>query len=145
MKKHLVSLFVVLSCLLLAFAWAEEDEANGFWSEKAEDEAMGGEPQERSEEEQQFDMFKKLTVEETEAGKLNLNNPLEPDSLLNGAKRGPMNHVMLQAFDTDGDGLLSQEELGKINKKAWLNFHKVMTGRVLNAMENVMPDVKVGV
>ncbi len=118
--------------------------AQDFWSDR-EEKGSGDEILERQqqEEENQLDMLKKLTVEETEAGKLNLNNPLEPDSLLSGAKRGPMNHVMLQAFDTDGDGLLSGDELGKINKKAWLNFHKAMTGRVLGAIENVVPDVKV--
>lgn len=58
------------------------------------------------------DVFDSITKEDTER----VNTPAEQVAPLENHKPGPMAHVMLQAFDEDGDGLLDSKELAKINK-----------------------------
>jgi len=65
-----------------------------------------------------------------------------PEEQNTNQKPGSNAHVMLQAFDEDGDGLLDSKELAKIDKTAWLNFHKGMTNKVFNALGAAAPDMQ---
>lgn len=101
-----VATLLALVCFVLfsVVACSETD----FWFEETRV-ANARQPEGKLEKRQQ-DVFDSITKDEQEEQRL------EVVSEENG-KPGPTAHVMLQAFDEDGDGLLDSGELGKINKK----------------------------
>jgi len=139
--KRIFALLLVLA-LIAGPLTVRASRLDSFWFDEEEVEEGGGKLEKRNAVSQE-DTLEQLTREDVES--LQLKNPLDTkqvDPSLASERTGPMTHVMIKAFDEDGDGLLDRKELGKIDKDAWFKFHRSMTHKVFNALENVAPDVK---
>ena len=100
----------VLVIWLVAVSATETD----FWFEETRSES-GAKKQGAS---KQADLFDSITNGEQSMAYVQPNTPLEE---LENRKPGPVSHVMLQAFDENGDGVLSSIERAKINKNVCID------------------------
>ena len=100
----------VLVIWLVAVSATETD----FWFEETRSESAA----KKQVASKQADLFDSITNGEQSMAYVQPNTPLEE---LENRKPGPVSHVMLQAFDENGDGLLSSIERAKINKNVCID------------------------
>ena len=118
--SRLLLFFLVLGCTTAYFSTlcAADSFLDGFWADDGKEEAAA--PQtEKSEGDEEVNIQKeKLNRIADEQPKLEIRDPTaDTTANLENAKQGSLTHVMLQAFDLNGDGRLDAEERSKIDKK----------------------------
>ena len=112
----------VLVIWLVAVSATETD----FWFEETRSESAA----KKQVASKQADLFDSITNGEQSTSDAPASTPLEE---LENHKPGPVSHVMLQAFDENGDGVLSSSERAKINKNVrnevpFAPVHPFLTG-----------------
>lgn len=120
-RLGLLLFFMCCSGLIFSSHCAGESLFDGFWDEGTKEDIDNSLPAVREvrdvEAEQEIDIQSEMLQRMADEEQLEVRSPLIGADALGKVKSGPLPHVMLQAFDTDGDGVLSPEERAKIDKK----------------------------
>ncbi len=118
--SRLLLFFLVLGCTTAYFSTlcAADSFLDGFWADDGKEEVAASQT-EKSEGDEEVNIQKeKLNRIADEQPKLEIRDPTaDTTANLENAKQGSLTHVMLQAFDLNGDGRLDAEERSKIDKK----------------------------